>query len=161
MSRPTGLLRDVRVLAAVGFIAAAGPAPAGDTPKPLGEKYALLVGVRQYGENELRPPQFAEAGVVQLAQVLRDSGYRPENVVLLTQARGAENHRFLPLAANIRKELRLLLKNRTRADSVIVAFAGHGVEFRGSGEHYFCPMDAALSDRQTPLPLVEAYKQPE
>src|SRR5262249_54371265 len=92
------------------------------------------------------------------AQVLRDSGYRPENVVLLTQARGAENHRFLPLAANIRKELRLLLKNRTRADSVIVAFAGHGVDFRGSNNHFFCPMDAALSDRQTLVPLAEVYK---
>src|SRR5262249_29826125 len=158
MSRPTGRLRTIRALAAVGLIAAAGPALAQDTPKPLGEKYALLVGVRQYGENELRPLQFAEADVVQLAQVLRDSGYRPENVVLLTQARGAENHRFLPLAANIRKELRLLLKNRTRADSVIVAFAGHGVDFRGSNNHFFCPMDAALSDRQTLVPLAEVYK---
>src|SRR5436190_6380274 len=124
MPPPTELLRNVRVLAAVGLIVAAGTAFAEDRPKPLGEKYALLIGVRQYGENELRPLQFAEADVVQLAQVLRDSGYRPENVVLLTQARGAENHRFLPLAANVRKELRLLLKNRTRADSVIVAFAG-------------------------------------
>src|SRR5262245_21407314 len=159
MSRPTGLLRTIRALAAVGSIAAAGPAAAQDKPKPLGEKYALLVGVRQYGENELRPLQFAEADVVQLAQVLRDCGYRPENVVLLTQGRGAENHRFLPLAANIRKELRLLLKNRTRSDSVIVAFAGHGVEFRGSGDNFFCPMDAALSDKQTLVSLSNVYKE--
>src|SRR5262245_47179798 len=159
MPRPTGLLHDVRVLAAIGLLAAAGPALAQHKPKPLGEKYALLVGVRQYGENELRPLQFAEADVVQLAQVLRDSGYRPENVVLLTQARGAENHRFLPLAANVRKELRLLLKNRSRGDSVIVAFAGHGVEFRGAGEHFFCPMDAALSDKQTLISLAEVYKE--
>src|SRR5262245_19750678 len=159
MSRPTGLLRTIRALAAVGSIAAAGPAAAQDKPKPLGEKYALLIGVRQYGENELRPLQFAEADVVQLAQVLHDSGYRPENVVLLTQARGAENHRFLPLAANVRKELRLLLKNRSRGDSVIVAFAGHGVEFRGADDHFFCPMDAALSDRQTLISLTEVYKE--
>src|SRR5262245_56937221 len=159
MPRPTGLLRDVKVLAAVGFLAAAGPALAQDKPKPLGEKYALLVGVRQYGDNELRPLQFAEADVVQLAQVLRDSGFRTEIVVLLTQARGAENHRFLPLAANIRKELRLLLKNRTRADSFVVAFAGHGVEFRGSSDHFFCPMDAALSDKQTLVSLGEVYKE--
>src|ERR1043166_1275501 len=106
MQRPTRLFRNVRTLAAVAVIATGGAATAGDKPKPIGEKYALLVGVRQYGENELRPLPFAEADVVQLAQVLRDSGYRPENVVLLTQARGAENHWFLPLAANIRKELR-------------------------------------------------------
>ncbi|HTK78509.1 MAG TPA: caspase family protein, partial [Gemmataceae bacterium] len=159
MPRRTRLIHDVRVLAAVAFIAAGGAASADDKPKPLGEKYALLVGVRQYGENELRPLPFAEADVVQLAQVLRDSGYRPENVVLLTQAHGAENHRFLPLAANIRKELRLLLKNRARADSVIVAFAGHGVEFRGSDDHFFCPMDAALSDKQTLVSLGEVYKE--
>lgn len=159
MSRSTRWLRDFRVFAAIAFVAGAGTASADDKPKPLGEKYALLVGVRQYGENELRPLAFAEADVVQLAQVLRDSGYRPENVVLLTQARGAENHRFLPLAANIRKELRLLLKNRARADSVIVAFAGHGVEFRGSSDHFFCPMDAALSDKQTLVSLGEVYKE--
>ncbi|HEY1375267.1 MAG TPA: caspase family protein [Gemmataceae bacterium] len=153
------MFRAVRILAAVSFIAWAGRASADDKPKPIGEKYALLIGVRQYGENELRPLQFAEADVVQLAQVLRDSGYRSENVVLMTQARGAENHRFLPLAANVRKELRLLLKNRTRADSVIVAFAGHGVEFRDSKDHYFCPMDAALSDRQTLVSLTEVYKE--
>jgi TPR repeat protein/uncharacterized caspase-like protein len=159
MTRPTKMLPNLRVLAAVAFIAWGGAAFAEEKPKPLGEKYALLVGVRQYGENELRPLPFAEADVVQLAQVLRDSGYRPENVVLLTQARGAENHRFLPLAANIRKELRLLLKNRARADSVIVAFAGHGVEFRGSNDHFFCPMDAALSDKQTLVSLGEVYKE--
>jgi TPR repeat protein/uncharacterized caspase-like protein len=159
MSRSTRWLRDFRLLAAIAFLAGGGATSADDKPKPLGEKYALLVGVRQYGENELRQLPFAEADVVQLAQVLRDSGYRPENVVLLTQARGAENHRFLPLAANIRKELRLLLKNRTRADSVIVAFAGHGVEFRGSNDHFFCPMDAALSDQQTLVSLGEVYKE--
>lgn len=155
----TKLIRDVRVLAAISFMAAASFASAEDRPKPLGEKYALLIGVRQYGENELRPLPFAEADVVQLSQVLRDSGYRPENVVLLTQARGAENHRFLPLSANIRKELRLLLKNRTRADSVIVAFAGHGVEFRDSSDHFFCPMDAVLTDKQTLASLNEVYKE--
>jgi TPR repeat protein/uncharacterized caspase-like protein len=159
MPRPTGWIRVVGFLTAVSLFPGASPARADDKPKPLGEKYALLIGVRRYDENELRPLQFAEADVVQLAQVLRDAGYRPENVTLLTQTRGAENHRFLPLAANIRKELRLLLKNRTRADSVIVAFAGHGVEFRGSADHYFCPMDAALSDKQTLISLNEVYKE--
>ena len=57
------------------------------------------------------------------------------------------------------QRIRLLLKNRSRADSVIVAFAGHGVEFRGSSDHFFCPMDAALSDRQTLVSLGEVYKE--
>ena len=39
-----------------------------------------------------------------LAAVLREAGYRPENIVLMTQTAGAlpGNNRFLPLAANIR-----------------------------------------------------------
>src|SRR5262249_39776026 len=117
--------------------------------RPLGEKYALLVGVRQYDKNELRHLPFTEADVIELAQVLKDAGSRAENVVLLTQTGGAENSRFLPLAANIRKEMRLLLRHRSRADSVLVAFAGHGVQFKGSEENYFCPMDTRLRDKGT------------
>ena len=65
-----------------------------------GEKYALLVGVRKYARtSELRDLQYPERDMEDLAAVLRDGGYRPENVVLMTQTAGAETTRFLPIAA--------------------------------------------------------------
>src|SRR5438067_7031440 len=100
----------------LSIVLAAVAASPGFSQEP-GEKYALLVGVRKYDPNELRPLPYSEADVVELSRVLRAHGYRPENVVLMTQTVGAEDTRFLPLAANIRKELQLLLKHRTGADS--------------------------------------------
>jgi sulfatase modifying factor 1 len=127
--------------------------------RKAGEKYALLVGVRQYDPNELRTLKFAEADVDGLAQVLRQSGYQSENVVLMTQSVGAQNTRFLPLGTNIRKELRLLLQDLNPEDSVLVAFAGHGVKFKTGEESYFCPQDARLNEKPTLIPLTEVYKE--
>jgi hypothetical protein len=66
--------------------------------------------------------------------------------------------RYIPLAANVRKELKGLLEDRDASDSVLIAFAGHGVQFRGEPGSYFCPMDAKLSDRSTLISRDEVYK---
>jgi hypothetical protein len=55
---------------------AIGPGRAQGPGKIPGEKYALLVGVREYDPNELRSLPYSEPDVVELAQVLRDGGYR-------------------------------------------------------------------------------------
>ena len=55
-----------------------------------GEKFALLVGVRKYDPNELRSLPYSEADVTELAQVLKSGGYKPGNVVLMTQTAGAD-----------------------------------------------------------------------
>jgi tetratricopeptide (TPR) repeat protein len=121
---------------------------------PAGERYALLVGVRSYSKTkELRPLPYAEADVTDLAAVLREVGYRPENVVLMTQKAVAEDPRFLPSKEQIREELRLLLQGRAAGDTVLVAFAGHGVQFRDDPVNYFCPTDGRLDDKQTLLSL--------
>ena len=124
-----------------------------------GDHYALLVGVRQYDPNELRSLPYSEADVEDLAKVFRDSGYREANVVLMTQTLGAENTRLLPLAANIRKELKLLLANRSEDDVVVVAFAGHGVQFVGEEDSYFCPADARLADQETLVSFSAVYDE--
>ena len=131
----------------------------GQEPKrPRGEKYALLVGVRTYDPNELRSLPYSEDDVTALAAVLRGNGYKLDNVVLMTQTAGAENPRFLPLADRIRKELALLIGDCTEDDSVLVAFAGHGVQFRSDLESYFCPADAKLDDKSTLIALGAIYK---
>ena len=123
-----------------------------------GEKYALLVGVRRYDPNELRNLPYSEADVAELAEVLKASGYRPGNVVLMTQTAGAEDPRFLPLAGQVRKEFRLLLQDLNEKDQVLIALAGHGVQFKGDPESYFCPADAKLADKSSLIPLGEVYK---
>jgi hypothetical protein len=123
-----------------------------------GERYALLVGVRRYDPNELRSLPYSEPDIIELAEVLKAKGYKPSNVVLMTQTAGTEDTRFLPLADHVRKELKLLLEDLEEEDSVLVALAGHGVQFRGESESYFCPADARLADKRTLLALSAVYK---
>ncbi|MGA7497274.1 MAG: caspase family protein, partial [Isosphaeraceae bacterium] len=131
----------------------------GQQKKSGGDKYALLVGVRKYDPNELRGLPYSEPDVVELSGVLKAEGYKPGNVVLMTQTAGADDTRFLPLAANVRKELKLLLDEiDDEGDSVLIALAGHGVQFQGENESYFCPADARLADKSTLIPLSEIYK---
>jgi tetratricopeptide (TPR) repeat protein len=91
------------------------------------------VGVRQYDKVELRNLDYTENDVTVLAKMLRAAGYR--RVVLMTQTHGAAQARYLPTAANIRRELRGLLEDRRPEDTVIVAFCGHGLQFKGSDEY--------------------------
>ncbi|MGH7129901.1 MAG: caspase family protein, partial [Planctomycetaceae bacterium] len=125
----------------------------------LGRKYALLVGVKQYRKSELRDLPYSEPDVTALADVLRDAGYF--RVVLMTQTEGAKDARFLPTSENIRISLKGILDQRSAEDSVLVAFAGHGVQFRGADkpEAFFCPMDARLNDKGTLLSFSEVYNE--
>src|SRR5438067_1940123 len=87
--------RIVFALTAAALWPAAAVVHAADAPK--GETYALLVGVHNYSEEKvLHPLAYAEADVTDLAQVLRDGGLAPGNVVLMTQAAAAGDPRFMP-----------------------------------------------------------------
>jgi len=144
---------------AYGVLLAVLPAAAHAADGPKGEPYALLVGVRQYSEaKELRQLPYAENDMAELARVLHDGGYKADNVVLMTQTAGADRLRYLPLKARIRKELDLLIKNRGEDDTVLLAFAGHGVVFKDDPDSYFCPADAQLDDKDTLLSLTEIYR---
>jgi uncharacterized caspase-like protein len=148
-------------IALVLILSTTAEAPA-QTQKPdkiPGEKYALLVGVRKYDPNELRSLPYSESDVVELAETLMVNGYKPGNVVLMTQTHGAEDDRFLPRSDHIRKELGLLLRDLEASDSVLIALAGHGVQFRDNAENYFCPSDARLTDKATLIPLGEVFKE--
>lgn len=141
----------------VVLLLVAGEARAQPSAPAKGEKFALLVGVRQYETPDLRPLKYSEKDVEQLAAVLERSGYRRENIKLMTQTIGAENARYLPVAGKVRKELDLLLKHLGEGDCVVVALAGHGVQFQRDEEAYFCPADAQLGDKATLIPLGAIY----
>ncbi|MBV09621.1 MAG: hypothetical protein CMN21_10430, partial [Rubinisphaera sp.] len=59
----------------------------------------------------------------------------------------------------IKKELSLLIPGLEREDSLIVALAGHGVQFKADKEPYFCPLDARISDKSTLISLLWLYDQ--
>lgn len=149
--------RLMRLAALLGLVAlVAGLEPAG----ARAEKYALLVGVRQYTGKGLKPLSWTEADMVDLAQALQTCGFRRENVVLMTDRVGARRgERYRPLVANIRRELRQLLRGRTAADTVLVAFSGHGMQPTANNAFYFCPVDTDPYDRHTMVSLGNVYQE--
>src|SRR5262245_17611448 len=142
--------------AALTLLVAVVPAREAD---PAGQQLALLVGVRKYDPNELRDLPYAEADVEALARTLGNAGYQPDNVVLMSQSAAARDLRFAPESAKIRRELKLLLGNRAKEDTLLIAFAGHGVQFFKEEEAYFCPADARLADRSSLISLSEVYRE--
>jgi WD40 repeat protein len=133
-------------------------APARAQEAQPGQKYALLIGVKQYAKGELRSLTYTEADVEGLAAVLVDSGYPRQNITIMTQKVGAKNAGLNPTLANIRAVMKRWVDNRNENDTLLIAFAGHGVQFRGSKVHFFCPAEAKLSDpKQTMLPIPEVY----
>ena len=120
-------------------------------------RYAVLVGVSRYESPDLDLLRYPENDVVELAQVLRDSGFPASDVKLMTETNAAGSNNLKPTAANIRRELEGLVSRAKPNDMVVLAFAGHGVQYKGDPESYFCPADANLKDRATLLPIEEIY----
>ena len=154
MNNPSQLLRRqavTRLLACV-FLTSLGVGEA-----QSGDHYAFLVGVKQYDKTQLTSLNYTEADVTALADALKKAGYAEANVVLMTQARGASDFRQIPSSRQIRKELDLLLGELKADDTLLLAFSGHGVQFKDETNIYFCPMDAKLKDRSTLISLTDIY----
>jgi uncharacterized caspase-like protein len=103
-----------------------------------GKRYAVLVGVRQYQHDKLPELKYSENDVVELAQVLRGAGY---DVTLLCDGEGKKDAARAPSKANIERALKAVLAKCKRVDTVLVAFAGHGLQFEGLKDAFFYPQD--------------------
>jgi len=129
------------------------------------EQYAFIVGIGGYDEKQLDPlGEFPRNDAIEFRDVLIESGFKKENVVLMVDdlaalPKGNVAGRYLPEGAKIRKELGLLLPALERDDSLIIALAGHGVQFKGDNEPYFCPLDAKLDDKSSLISLTWLYDQ--
>ncbi|MFN9717672.1 MAG: SUMF1/EgtB/PvdO family nonheme iron enzyme [Planctomycetota bacterium] len=129
-----------------------------------GEKYAFLVGISGYDEKQLKQLPYARADIIEFRDVLLQSGFRPENVVMLVDdlsalPKGGPAGRFLPEQKKIREELRILLPALEEEDELIIGLAGHGVQFKDETDPFFCPLDADLSDKSTLISLNWLYEQ--
>jgi tetratricopeptide (TPR) repeat protein len=123
--------------------------------------YALLIGASNYsgGKSGLRNLNYSKNDIVDLDAVLRDCGYRRSNIVLMYD--GQPNNALVPEYAKILDKFDLLLNSLAAEDTVIVALAGHGIQFGGdkSRTNYFCPIDADPQNRANLLSLTEVYER--
>lgn len=129
------------------------------TTENAGRKVALLVGVSHYRNESLKSLKYAERDVEELADVLRGCGFAAGDVKVLTHREAARDRRRLPSRQNVLEALSAILKDRVPSDTVLIAFAGHGVQFRDDPEVYFCPADADLGRSGTLLALADVYRQ--
>jgi formylglycine-generating enzyme required for sulfatase activity len=123
-------------------------APVQAQQSPAGKRYALLVGVQAYQHVKLREPnplKYAVADVNELARVLKKSGYV---VTLLTDETGRGDARLEPTRDNIERELQSLSQKVKEHDTLLVGLAGHGLQFTGKKDAYFCPIDARPFENQ-------------
>lgn len=142
------------------IVAASGYAADPTTPqKARGKRFAFLVGVWEYRVTELTRLRFPGKDVQGLQETLLRGGYEAENVVLMTTPVVGDASRYYPSRENIDRELAVLLKTLRPEDSVLIALAGHGVQFGQGNERrsYFCPIDANLADKSTLLDLSALY----
>lgn len=123
-----------------------------------GHDYAFLVAASNYDKKELNSLKFSCSDVIAFRDALIQAGYKSENIVLMHDAEPRLPPRYLPEARKIREELKLLLAQVEEDDSLLIALAGHGVQFEGEKTSYFCPADAKLADRETLISLDEIYK---
>ncbi|WP_417385388.1 SUMF1/EgtB/PvdO family nonheme iron enzyme [Gimesia sp.] len=123
--------------------------------------YAFLVAVQDYDVKQLKPLNYTRNDILAFQKALIASGYDKDNVVLMhDDLKTLGKLRYIPESDKIRDELKLLLGTLEASDTIIVAFAGHGVQYKGEDENYFCPADTDLNDekRQTLIALSEIYE---
>ena len=125
-----------------------------------GKKYALLVGVKDYQHNKLPSLRYTENDVLELAKVLQQGNYE---VTLLCDMEGKKDAERGPSRANIDKHLKELLRKCQRTDSIVVAFSGHGLQFEGQRDCFFCPADARpfADETGTMVSLTAVYEEME
>jgi formylglycine-generating enzyme required for sulfatase activity len=141
----------------VGLCLGLTPLVGQDRPgKPPGKRYALLVGINVYEHPKLAALKFAENDAADLARVLRKAGYE---VILLTGSAKGKSRRAEK--ANLEARLKEVLDRCKGGDTVVVALAGHGLQFRGKKDAYFCPSDAQPFATRTAslLSLNQVYRQ--
>lgn len=112
---------------------------------PKSRKFAFLIGVNDYDDENLRDLAFAEKDIDALGQELSKQGFRVE---ILTTAFGKKDGTLYPRAKIIRDRLALVLSELTNNDIFLFAFAGQGMQLQGGDTAYLCVADSKfrLSD---------------
>ena len=107
---------------------------------------AIVIGTNRYQDHLHLPTlRYAANDAHRLAEVLKESGYAPEHVsVTADDGSNSENTRKDILAT-----LKRQLAQAEKDDSVLVVFAGHGIN--KNGDSYLCPSDADIDKPLTTM----------
>ncbi len=121
-----------------------------------GKRYALLIGINQYDSESLTQLKFAENDIDGLAKGFEAASYK---VKLLTVSSGTKDNALQPTRANISRTFKELAKGCAKEDTLLFAFAGHGIQFEGNPAAFLCPKDAKLDAKSldTLLSLEDVY----
>lgn len=103
-----------------------------------GKRHALLVGVNSYSHPKLNALQFAENDAQSMATMLKGQGY---TVTVLTGAAATKRA--------IEASLKEIVTKCEKGDTILVGLAGHGLQFLGVADSYFCPVDGRPFKDQT------------
>ncbi len=104
------------------------------------ENLALLIGVGQYESETMRPLPYSIADITAMEKVLSERGYQTEALYL--DPSDPTTYRRVPNKERVESRIREFLHLAGRGDSLVLAFAGHGVNI--DHEAYICPYDARL-----------------
>ena len=123
-----------------------------------GKKVALLIGVNTYTKRGLDNLQYAEPDVVALAKELTDAGFE------VTTIRGGDG--IDPAKKVTGKDVYFAalterLRGVGKADTVLLAFSGHGAQLEVDKKEspYFCPADGVPTDAGTLISLNDVLKE--
>lgn len=108
------------------------------TTSATGKRHALLVGVNSYQHPKLGALQFAENDAQEMAALLKKQGYA---VTLLVGTAASKR--------GIETGLRDIVAKCAKGDTILVGLAGHGLQFLGVADSYFCPVDGRPFKDQT------------
>ena len=133
---PTALAQDR------GISISRQPLPITD---PWGEYHALILGINNYTEwSPLRTP--VKDAVALRNVLIQNYGFKPENVVLRTDATATR--------LQIIRDLRYFAGGLNETDNLLIYYAGHGQLDDLTGEGYWIPVEGKLKDTGTWVPHV-------
>ncbi len=109
----------------------------------VGELYALLVGVDDYG-GTLKSLKYAGSDVERMAAALEKIGFPSDNIRKFVSGAGEASR---PSRERILAALDEIVRKSGPNSTVFVAFSGHGFETVEDGAAAFCPTDARVEFR--------------
>jgi formylglycine-generating enzyme required for sulfatase activity len=118
--------------------------------KPGGKAYAFLLACGKFKSGQLRESPHVARDLRQFQDVLEANGYAAADIVLVSDDSSDPQH--LPERAKILRALDALLARIGPEDTLLLAYQGQAVKFRGDARGYWCPADARLEDRNTLIP---------
>lgn len=122
------------------------------------ETYVVSVGVSAYRDPALPSLKYAVQDAEAFAKVYRDRGVASENITLLTTAQ--RNSAQQPTQTSILRSLERVRERVVPGDTVILFFAGHGIQ-KGENVYLLTPESerARLARTGLPVRLLEAVRR--